>query len=104
MFTALRQSRPGRWGQCLASAPLIKPNHFVSRAVELDAMNNILQRYEASVEQRRLVVGRVGGIRKTQLAIAYAQRHQRSYTSVLWLNATSEVALYDYLHQWLKDL
>lgn len=31
---------------------------------------------------------------KTQLAIAYVRQHQVSYTSVLWLNATSEQTLY----------
>lgn len=35
----------------------------------------------------------MGGIGKTQLAIAYAKQHQHLYDSVLWLNATSEALL-----------
>ena len=35
----------------------------------------------------------MGGIGKTQLAIAYARLHQACYTSVFWANATSEQML-----------
>jgi hypothetical protein len=37
----------------------------------------------------------MGGIGKTQLAIAYAESGRGSYTSVFWLNAVSETALKD---------
>jgi hypothetical protein len=37
----------------------------------------------------------MGGIGKTQLAIAYAQSGCGSYSSVFWLNAVSEAALKD---------
>jgi NB-ARC domain len=40
-----------------------------------------------------LVLSGLGGMGKTQLAIAYAQRHCGSYESIFWLNAMSEVAL-----------
>jgi DNA replication protein DnaC len=46
-----------------------------------------------SREQRRLILGGMGGIGKTQLAIAYAKRHCGSYESIFWLNAVSEFAL-----------
>lgn len=80
-------------GWLLSSAPLIDPDHFVGRTAELDSMQDILRPSEASIEQRRLVLGGIGGIGKTQLAIAYARRYQQEYTSVLWLNATSELTL-----------
>jgi hypothetical protein len=44
-------------------------------------------------KQQRLVLGGKGGIGKTQLAIAYAESRSESYTSVFWLNASSEAAL-----------
>ena len=44
-------------------------------------------------EQRRLVLGGMGGVGKTQLAIAYAKRHHNVYQSVFWLNAASEATL-----------
>ena len=35
----------------------------------------------------------MGGIGKTQMAIRYTKRHHTSYSSVFWVNATSESAL-----------
>lgn len=56
-------------------------------------MSQALQPGEPATEQRRVVLGGLGGMGKTQLAIAYARQHHTSYTSVLWLNATSELTL-----------
>ena len=49
---------------CLSSTPLIGPDNFIGRAGELDCMQKILRPNEASTEQRRLVLGGVGGIGK----------------------------------------
>jgi len=62
-------------------------------------MEAILKPNDLSVEQRRLVLGGMGGIGKTQLAIAYAERHRHSYESIFWLNATSLKTLQASLHQ-----
>jgi hypothetical protein len=43
--------------------------------------------------QQRLVLGGMGGIGKTQLAIAYARRFSEQYTSIFWLNAVSEASI-----------
>lgn len=86
------EARPLGW--CMGSAPLIDPDSFIGRAAEIDAMNETLRPDEASIEPRRVVLGGLGGIGKTQIAIAYARRHQRRYTSVIWLNATSELTLH----------
>lgn len=56
-------------------------------------MRDFLTPGHKSRDQRRLVLGGVGGIGKTQLAIAYADRHRSAYESVFWLNATSEATL-----------
>jgi NB-ARC domain len=76
----------------LGEAPLIDPSLFVGRFSELARMETILQGARCR-EQRRLILGGLGGTGKTQLAIAYAQRHCGSYDSIFWLNAVSEVAL-----------
>ena len=35
----------------------------------------------------------LGGIGKTQLAIAYARRYQKSYSAILWLDGKSKDTL-----------
>lgn len=82
------------FGLCLKSAPVIKPGDFVGRAGEIAAIHDLLRPDEAPTEQQRVVLGGMGGIGKTQLAIAYARQHQHSFTSVFWLNATSETTVY----------
>ncbi|KAK5072316.1 hypothetical protein LTR70_010521 [Exophiala xenobiotica] len=81
------------FGLCLTSAPLIEPDSFVERVRELEKISQALQPSEPAVGQRRVVLGGLGGMGKTQLAIAYARQHHARYTSVLWLNATSELTL-----------
>lgn len=81
-------------GLCFTSAPIIPPSDFVGRAEEIAAIHDALRPDQASREQQRVVLGGIGGVGKTQLAIAYARQHQHSYSSVFWLNATSEVTLY----------
>ena len=43
--------------------------------------------------RRVVILGGLGGIGKTQLAIAYIKRHGSSYESVFWLNASSDATL-----------
>lgn len=95
---------PRALGLCLASAPLIQPDEFIGRAGEIDAIHHILQPDQATSQQRRVALGGIGGIGKTQLAIAYANRHECSYTSVLWLNATSELSLHTSLRSVARGL
>jgi hypothetical protein len=66
---------------------------FVGRETELQEMKNILQPKSNSPDRRVLILGGMGGIGKTQLAINYAKQHRDSYSSIFWLNATSEVTL-----------
>lgn len=66
---------------------------FVGRQADLQQMSDKLQPGALPVRYRRLVLGGIGGIGKTQLAIAYAKKHQEDYTSIFWLNATSEITM-----------
>ena len=66
---------------------------FVGRDTELEQMENILLSNSSYSTRKVLVLGGMGGIGKTQLAITYAKRHCTSYSSVFWLNATSESTL-----------
>lgn len=77
----------------LDQAPYIDPKLFVGRSSELGEMADVLKPSDPAIEQRRLVLGGIGGIGKTQLAIAYAKQNQDFYASTFWLNAMSEVTL-----------
>jgi hypothetical protein len=57
--------------------------------------------------QSTVVLYGLGGIGKTQLAIAYTRRHKEKYTAIFWLNANDEDSLKlsfrDIAQQVLKD-
>lgn len=95
----LLPSQPGpaetiKCGLCLGAAPQIDPTYFVGRATEIKEMSQILELRTGCTRQRRVILGGIGGVGKTQLALAYAERHQESYDSIFWLNATSELTLH----------
>jgi hypothetical protein len=78
---------------CLSLAPAIDPSYFVGRDAELKQMNQALQPGGTAIEQRRLVLGGMGGIGKTQLAIAYVRLYHATYVSMFWLNASTDLTL-----------
>jgi hypothetical protein len=63
---------------------------FVGRDKELDRIHQKLQ-YNGS--RRTAVVHGLGGMGKTQLALAYAQRHKDEYSAVFWVNSKDVDAL-----------
>lgn len=48
---------------------------------------------EGTVGRRTAIIYGLGGIGKTQLAIAYVKRHPTNYSAAIWLNARDEIAL-----------
>lgn len=69
---------------------MVETQHFVARKSELAEIRDQL----ASDGRRRyIVLIGLGGIRKTQLAVAYAVRHKDDYSAIFWLDATSEDSL-----------
>ena len=64
-------------------ADVTETNHFIARESELAQIRNIL----TSEGSRRIaVLHGLGGIGKTQLAVAYAKRYRHNYSAVFWLN------------------
>jgi len=80
-------------GLNLLDAPDMGDHLFIGRDNELEQMKIILLSDSNSSDRKVLVLGGMGGIGKTQMAIRFAKRHHISYSSVFWVNATSESAL-----------
>lgn len=74
----------------LAGGKPWKRPHFVGREDELAEMHRILNRRPG---RRTVVVHGLGGMGKTQRAIAYMKRHRIGYTATIWLNAHDETLL-----------
>src|SRR5271156_1060950 len=80
-------------GLNLLGAPDMGDHLFIGRDDELEQMKIILLSDPDPSDRKVLVLGGMGGIGKTQMAIRYAKRHHTSYSSVFWVDATSESAL-----------
>lgn len=66
---------------------------FIGRRSELAEIEAILQTKNLSTSQQHLILAGKGGIGKTQIAVAFATLHHHKFSSVFWLDASSEDAL-----------
>ena len=74
--------------------PFHKNDNFTGRDRELAEIYKVLHSIDAATSRRRvMVLHGLGGIGKTQLAIQYAYIHQKDYTSVWWVNASTTQTL-----------
>lgn len=63
---------------------------FVAREKELEEMHWLLYGHKS---RSVAVLHGLGGVGKTQLAMAYINRHKEKYTTIFWLNANDEDSL-----------
>ncbi|KAK6436815.1 hypothetical protein LTR95_006995 [Oleoguttula sp. CCFEE 5521] len=63
---------------------------LVGRENELKAMRAALV---GDGSRRTVILNGLGGIGKTQLAVAYARQHKESYSAVIWLNTRDEASV-----------
>jgi hypothetical protein len=63
---------------------------FVAREQELSKMHELLHGHSS---RAAVILHGLGGIGKTQLAVAYIRRHKEKYTAIFWLNANDEDSL-----------
>jgi hypothetical protein len=64
----------------------------VAREQELAEIHRML-RGNGNGSRRTVVLHGLGGVGKTQLAIAYAKRHRDNYSAIFWLNINDEDSL-----------
>ena len=70
--------------------PFHKNGNFTGRDREIAEIHRALHSADATIFQRRaMVLHGLGGMGKTQLAIQYAYIHQKDYTSIWWVNAST---------------
>ena len=76
--------------------PFRANDNFTGRDRELAEIHRVLQsaNHDATIScQRVMVLHGLGGIGKTQLAIQYAHIHQKDYTSIWWVDASTTQTL-----------
>lgn len=69
---------------------VIETTHFVARESELREMRRLLRR---DGSRSSVTLHGLGGIGKTQLALAYTIRHKEDYSAIFWINAKDENSL-----------
>lgn len=79
-----------RFSLPLSLSGAVQTTHFVAREEELAWIH---QKLERRAERSTVVVHGLGGMGKTQLAIAYMKRHRNDYSASIWLNARDKTSL-----------
>ncbi|KAK6364242.1 hypothetical protein LTS17_012413 [Exophiala oligosperma] len=80
-------------GVHLSQAPRIAPDAFIGREPELEQVKKLLlSRFHPSRERIVSIVG-MGGMGKTQLALAHVRQCAQEYSSVFWFDASGEARL-----------
>ncbi|KAF7533969.1 hypothetical protein G7Z17_g13438 [Cylindrodendrum hubeiense] len=69
---------------------IFEVTRFVAREEELSRIQDILK---GTIGRRTAILHGLGGIGKTQLAIAHFKRHRTDYSTAIWLNARDETTL-----------
>ena len=71
--------------------------NFVDRDTEMEQIENSLLQSDPQGGRKIHVLHGLGGIGKTQLAIAYARKHQEVYSAIIWVNGNSKDTLFQSL-------
>jgi hypothetical protein len=79
----------GRFQTDFSLAGVPRVNTFVDRPSEMAELEGVLLP-QRETRQKVFVLYGLGGIGKTQLAVEFARRHHRKFSSVFWLNGGSE--------------
>ncbi|RYP55778.1 hypothetical protein DL771_012369 [Monosporascus sp. 5C6A] len=66
---------------------------FIDRPSDMETLEGVLLPQSQNTRQKKVVLYGLGGMGKTQLAVEFARRHHRQFTSVFWLDGRSEDTL-----------
>lgn len=80
-----------KWFLPLNLTDVVGVPRFVAREEELTQIHNVLR--DSHDRCQTAILQGLGGMGKTQLAVAYAKRHHKDYTAIIWLNARDETSL-----------
>ncbi|KAI1858502.1 uncharacterized protein JN550_012635 [Neoarthrinium moseri] len=69
---------------------ITETQHFVARESEIAKMRRTL---ESDGSRRVVILHGLGGIGKTQLAVAYTKKYRGEYSAVFWLNIKDEASV-----------
>ncbi len=76
----------------LKSVPVL--NSFVARDAEMARLAEIMLPKSADQTRRKVcVLHGLGGIGKTQLAIEFTRKYRKNYSSVFWVDGSSQEKL-----------
>ncbi|KAH0565161.1 hypothetical protein GP486_001439 [Trichoglossum hirsutum] len=87
---ALKGARYEDFSVAFSLSNVSEIEHFVAREDELAEMRETLS---GDGSRRTVVLHGLGGIGKTQLAVAYAKRNKDNYSAIFWLNIKDEDSL-----------
>lgn len=85
-----RENAAPQYSLALDLSEVCAVDRFVSREKELAQLRDIL---DGAPTRRTAILQGLGGMGKTQLAIAYVQRSYSNYSATIWLNARDETTL-----------
>ena len=75
----------------LADLPVT--GHFINRDAEMTEMEECLLPQQGRKKRKVQALHGLGGIGKTQLAVAFARKHQETFSAILWINGNSKDTL-----------
>jgi hypothetical protein len=83
----LLATRSSEYAINLSLSQIPKPAKFIAREQELFDMHRLLYDHD---RRSIAVLHGLGGIGKTQLAVAYIHQHKKRYTAIFWIDASSD--------------
>ncbi|RYP55992.1 hypothetical protein DL770_010860 [Monosporascus sp. CRB-9-2] len=86
----LGPAKPPRYRTVFSLEGVPSTDKFVDRPLDMKMLEGVLLPQSQNTRQKKVILYGLGGMGKTQLAVEFARRHHRQFTSVFWLDGRSE--------------